>query len=92
LFDPELLVQLTEAQQTISEDLTDLRVALHRCLGKADEWTLRLIALRYGHAMTHEQIASQTGKTSGAVRTAMHRIHAALLRCIRSQLGTKQFE
>lgn len=61
--------------------------ALARCLGRLDRRARELLDLRYRSAMDPQAIATRLGATSGAVRTALSRLRAALHDCIERRLA-----
>ncbi|QNN22942.1 sigma-70 family RNA polymerase sigma factor [Planctomycetales bacterium ZRK34] len=62
--------------------------AMRQCLTKLPESSRRLIALRYDGQFSIDQIATETTRSGGAIRVALHRARQMLLACIRKTLAT----
>lgn len=69
--------------------LTDpeMLAALRSCLANLPEQSREMLAMRYTDETTSGQIGQKVGMTAAAVRTAMRRARAALLKCIQSTYG-----
>ena len=88
-FSEELMGQLAgEAQQDL-EELPGRRAALQGCLAKLPERQRWLIAQRYSSGSSIKVIAEMTGKTVGAIATAVYRIRNALRDCVTRTLAAE---
>ncbi len=84
----ELDDALAAACEELSAEFERRTSALRTCLQDLDAQAARLIRLRYEEALGPSEIAGRTGLTAGAVRVALHRIRAAIRRCIDHKLRT----
>ncbi|MBI1368176.1 MAG: sigma-70 family RNA polymerase sigma factor [Planctomycetes bacterium] len=86
--DESLLADL--AQRAAAAPMGEPRLAaLRQCLTKLPEPARRMITLRYDGQFDIDAIASQTQRSGGAVRVALHRARLALLECIRKTLAAQ---
>jgi RNA polymerase sigma-70 factor, ECF subfamily len=81
-FDDELLRQLADegAARIIGDD-SDLKF-LGDCLDRLSPLDRELIGKRYDASLTAREIASQAGRSAGAIAQALYRIRCTLMRCI----------
>ncbi len=63
------------------------RQALGRCVRKLSAANQALIRLRYFDDLSYEEISRIVGRGTGALYVAFSRIHQALFRCVRRELG-----
>jgi RNA polymerase sigma-70 factor (ECF subfamily) len=84
--DDELLDQAADSFERLSKHENALPEALDRCLKRLDAKARRLIEMRYVEAARPNEIAAILGTSSGAVRTALSKIRAALRNCVYRQL------
>jgi RNA polymerase sigma factor (sigma-70 family) len=70
---------LTPENQLLEDEQAQIVAGLLDSLGESDR---ELIELRYWAGLSHEEIAGVTGRRSGTVRVAIHRI----VRRLESQL------
>jgi len=88
-FSEELMGQLADEAQQDLEGISDRRTALQGCLAKLSERRRWLIAQRYSSGSSIRVIAEMTGKTVGAIATAVYRIRNALRDCIARTLAAE---
>jgi RNA polymerase sigma-70 factor, ECF subfamily len=62
--------------------------SLRRCLSKLSSANQALVRMRYFDDLSCEEIAQAVNRTIGAVYVAFSRIHRALSRCVRQQMGS----
>jgi RNA polymerase sigma-70 factor, ECF subfamily len=81
-FDDELLRQLAdEGAGRIAGDDSELRF-LGDCLDRLSPPDRELLGKRYAVSLTAREIASQAGRSAGAIAQALYRIRCSLMRCI----------
>ncbi|MDF1752338.1 MAG: sigma-70 family RNA polymerase sigma factor [Verrucomicrobiales bacterium] len=87
VFDEDLIDYLAERQEQRAEE-SDARVdALRGCIKKLSEKNRLLIERRYRPGASVQAIASDDGKTEGAVSQALFRIRTTLQKCIETQIS-----
>lgn len=85
-FNTELIADIAQRAQAVSEQM-DIRLgALRYCVGRLSETDRALIRQRYEHNKTIKQIACDLGRPIQGMYKRMMRIHERLLRCIRHRL------
>ena len=62
---------------------------LRDCVGRLPEKTRRLLALRYGEALSLAEIAKRAGGTLDAVHKALSRAREAVERCLRGKAASE---
>ncbi len=84
IFDEEIVHQLAARPITADED--ERRVALRHCLSTLTERSLELLRQRYWPGQSISAIASQRGRTEGAIKMALMRLRQALAQCIQQKM------
>jgi RNA polymerase sigma-70 factor (ECF subfamily) len=90
-----LVDQLFEAQPEATSAWADspgLLAALRRCINQLPPRSQQMLRRRYWDERHADEIGSELGMASGAVRVALLRIREGLIRCIRSTLGPANWE
>lgn len=87
VFSDLAMSRLAEAVEKVYENGDEMSGALNRCLRRVDARAKELLTLRYVDDLTHAEIAARKAVKISAVKVALHRIRAALLRCIEERLG-----
>jgi RNA polymerase sigma-70 factor (ECF subfamily) len=87
LFDDDLVEKITVTYEQLVGEIDPIREALGHCVDELENRSRRVIALRYGHGLTSDEIAVKMKLTAGAVRVMLHRIRAVLRRCIEKRIG-----
>lgn len=85
-FSSELLMQLADTHERLASEASDQKDALSHCLEKLPDKSLALLKRRYVQDLKPGKIAPSLGLSPNAVRLALHRIRAALRKCIEHQL------
>lgn len=85
-FSSELLVQLADTHERLAPQASDQKDALSHCIKKLPEKSLALLKRRYVQDLKPGKIAPSLGLSPNAVRLALHRIRAALRKCIEHRL------
>lgn len=88
-FSEELMTQLAGEVQEDLDTLADRRTALQGCLAKLTERQRWLIAQRYSPENSIKVIAEMTGRSAGAVATAVYRVRNALRDCVTRRLAAE---
>lgn len=88
-FSEQLMGQLAEEAQRDLEEISGRRAALQGCLAKLPDRQRWLIAQRYSSGSSIRVIAEMTGKTVGAIATAVYRIRNALRDCVTRTLAAE---
>lgn len=65
----------------------DIIAALHHCLAKLTPTARRMLLLRYDDGLSGAEVAEVVGLKTGAVYTALSRVHTTLRGCISGHLG-----
>jgi RNA polymerase sigma-70 factor, ECF subfamily len=87
-FDQSLLSQLAREAQASTDRTNAYQDALRSCSGKLPLQNRQLLDLRYASALSLQVIAQRLGSSVAAVTQSLHRIRAALLKCIRETLAS----
>lgn len=81
------LVDLLSQESARRTDETDRRhTALAQCVQKLSAKDRQLLQMRYGRNWRAGRIGEAIGRSTGAIYTALHRIHRALQNCVATQL------
>ncbi len=82
--------RMTDAYVELAPELDVRQDALRLCLESAPDRSRQLLHLRYAESYKPAKIAQTLGMDSGAVRTALSRVRAALQECIERRLAAGQ--
>ena len=85
--DDELFAQMAETVAEQVVDCDDKRSALHGCLQRLNERHQELLKSFYGDDKSIDQIAAESGRSSGGLRVTLHRVRLTLLDCIQRSLA-----
>jgi RNA polymerase sigma-70 factor (ECF subfamily) len=83
------MIRLADAVEKVYENSGETSGALSQCLRRIDDRARELLTLRYVHDLTHAEIARRSAVKPSAVKVALHRLRAALLRCIEDRLAVE---
>ncbi|MEM9015957.1 MAG: sigma-70 family RNA polymerase sigma factor [Verrucomicrobiota bacterium] len=86
--DPKFLEAVASEIDAQSDRLEARSAALRECLHRLPDQQRRTILLRYFEGCGIEEIATETGRTEGAVYRLLSRIRASLNECITNRLTT----
>jgi len=86
-FNTELIADMAQRAQAVSDEMNDRLAALRTCVGHLSETDRLLIRQRYEHNKTIKQIAGELRRPIQGMYKRMMRIHERLLRCIQRQLA-----
>lgn len=75
-----------QSPEEIANRFDDRRAALTHCLGKLSEKELKLVTARYESDQSFDALAKTFQRPVGSLRVSLHRVRAALRRCIEIQL------
>jgi RNA polymerase sigma-70 factor (ECF subfamily) len=89
MFSAELMAQLAQEVEQDLDAIEDRRDALQGCLSKLPPRQRWLVAQRYGSENSIGVIAEMTGKSVGAVTTAIYRIRGVLRDCVTRKLAAR---
>lgn len=87
VFSDELLEQLADTIVEQAEGRSLRREALEACLDELPPKSRRLLDLRYVEERSAEEMAQETGSTSGSVRVLLSRVRSVLSGCIEKRLS-----
>ncbi len=87
VFDDSLFDYLSERQEQRAESADVRLTALRRCLTKLPDKQRQLIERRYHPGASVQGIASDDGKSEGAISQALFRIRASLQHCVEQTLA-----
>ena len=73
-------------------DSPQVLAALRSCIERLPARSRQMLHLRYWDELRADDIGDQVGLAGGAVRLALLRIREGLIRCLRSTLGTTEWE
>jgi RNA polymerase sigma-70 factor (ECF subfamily) len=90
LMDGDLLSQLTEDSQEMSEELESERQQLAKCIERLASEDRLLILRRYAVGETGKSVAEFLGRPANSVYKSIARIRRQLLGCIRRALAIPQ--
>lgn len=79
-------MQLADTHERLAPEASDQKDALAQCIEKLPDKSLALLKRRYVQDLKPGKIAPSLGLSPNAVRLALHRIRAALRKCIEHQL------
>ena len=86
VFSEELLGQFADTIAKQADGRSHRREALEACLDELPPRSRRLLDLRYVEELSAEQMARETGSTSGSVRVLLSRARTVLASCIERRL------
>jgi RNA polymerase sigma-70 factor (ECF subfamily) len=89
VFSDELLGQLADTIAAQADGRSNRREALEACLEELPPKSRRLLDLRYVEELSAEEMAQETGSTSGSVRVLLSRVRTALASCIERRLAVE---
>ena len=80
---------LEESTRDPSADELDpvLDTAHRKCREQLSEPSAKLLALRYEHDLSHQDIASRLGRSMEAVKQLLYRVHIMLRDCIEKRMA-----
>ncbi|HYE05912.1 MAG TPA: sigma-70 family RNA polymerase sigma factor [Planctomycetota bacterium] len=84
---PEALDAVADACVELAPEVDGRSRALRTCLDQVDGRAREMLRLRYEQALSPQEMAARAGVDPGAVRVILHRVRAALLRCIERRLA-----
>lgn len=87
VFDDELAEKFAAEAPTDPDHLSEVHLALQRCLSNLPENDRSLIRKRYMENVTLEQYAAELDRHTGTLKTRLFRLRAGLRQCIRRQLA-----
>lgn len=87
VFSDELLAQLADTIAKQADGRSHRREALEACLEELPPRSRRLLDLRYVDDLSADEMAQETGTTSGSVRVLLSRVRTALANCIERRLA-----
>jgi RNA polymerase sigma-70 factor (ECF subfamily) len=87
VFSDELLRQLADTIVEQAEGRSLRREALEACLDELPPRSRRLLDLRYIEEQSADEMAQETGSTSGSVRVLLSRVRSVLANCIQRRLA-----
>ena len=87
VFSDELLGQLADTIAKQADGRSTRREALEACLEELPPKSRRLLDLRYVEELSADELARETGSTSGSVRVLLSRVRTALASCIERRLA-----
>ncbi len=80
------VVAIIDEREDCSDEREERLSLLHQCFQALSGDNQAFINLRYQGGLSMEQMAMEVGKTSGAVRTKLHRLRRSLRDCIQNHL------
>lgn len=87
MFSETLLSTLASEGEKCAATLDERSVALDECLDRLSEKQRRRLFARYSAGGSVRAIAEESGKSCGAIATALYRVRASLLRCIEDKVA-----
>ncbi|MEQ8847422.1 sigma-70 family RNA polymerase sigma factor [Botrimarina sp.] len=87
LFDDSTMELVADAATKRLESHDERAVALDECLKRLDQQQRSRLHDRYGPGGSVQLAAQRAGRTPGSIAVTLHRIRAALLRCIEGKLA-----
>ena len=85
-FSSDLLMQLADTHERLSDQVQAQREALAACIERLPDKSLALLKRRYVQDHKPGRIAESLGLSANAVRLSLHRIRKALRTCIEQRL------
>ena len=80
------VVAIIDEREDCSDERQERLSLLHQCFQALSDGNQAFINLRYQGGLSMEQMAMEVGKTSGAVRTKLHRLRRSLRDCVQNYL------
>ena len=87
VFSDELLGRLADTIVKQADGRSHRREALEACLDELPPRSRRLLDLRYVEELSADEMAQETGSTSGSVRVLLSRVRTVLANCIQRRLA-----
>lgn len=92
VFDSDMLERLADAQEQVAPDYDERRQALRHCMDQLTGRNRQAIEMRYLREMSVDDIAKRMSMRNNAVFVLLHRIRAALAKCIKQRLDAGEAE
>lgn len=86
VFSDTLLDQMVEAASSMDSRSLH-QAALEECVSKLSDQQREIVKARYTRGSSLEQLADQLQSSAGSLRIALHRIRAALRKCVEKSLA-----
>ena len=86
-FSDELLAQLADEAEVLSDELESERAALEKCLRKLPEAQRALLGAAYERTARMDELAARLGRTAMSLYKQLHRIRLSLAECVRRELS-----
>ena len=87
VFSDELLGRLADTIVKQADGRSHRREALEACLDELPPRSRRLLDLRYVEELSADEMAQETGSTSGSVRVLLSRVRTVLANCTQRRLA-----
>ena len=85
-FSNDLLDQLADEAERVSDEVDNRRQALRLCLQKLPDRHMEILRLRYESEATVASIGQMLGLTGSAIYKSLSAVHSGLLKCIRRRI------
>ncbi|MBX2852812.1 MAG: sigma-70 family RNA polymerase sigma factor [Phycisphaeraceae bacterium] len=86
-FDSDIVEQAAELYQSEEIDFSGFREALRSCVAKLEGRNRQALILRYTQDVGPKEIAQEMTMSANAVRQLLHRVRAALRKCIEAAIA-----
>lgn len=90
VFAPDLMDQLAEDAERLSEQMTDRKIALAECVQTLVDRSRRIVVMRYRENLSIQKIAERLSMKPNAIYVTLHRIRETLARCIEDRLAPRR--
>lgn len=90
VFSMETLDMIAREHESASTCFEPMRYALRFCLRKLEGKGRRILEMRYLQQMKPADVADQIGTTRNAVFITLHRVRAALRKCIEKRMAEEE--
>lgn len=87
VFDSQLVEQIADAHVDLRDEFDPMREALRDCVRKVDDRGRQLLQLRYDQQLKPAQIGKRLDISTTSVLVSLHRVRAAIKRCIERRLA-----
>lgn len=82
VLDDDVIDRIAAAAATQNEDLDERLIALDDCVDKLSASNRQMIVRRYRDGLSVQALAAERETTPGSLAVLLHRVRAALARCV----------
>ena len=85
--DEQAIERVADSFEALQPGLEDMKEALQDCMSRVPAEDRKLIGLRYEEELKPAELAGRLGKSANHVAVVLHRIRAALRKCVERKMS-----